>query len=363
MTNRPLIILFAAVTFVSFWLAGAFANEVHWSEPPYDDILKKANNESKHVFIDFYTTWCGPCKQLDKVTYQDEKVVGFLNSIVAAKYDAEKGEGKELAARFKVKAYPTMVLLGPDGEEVDRHIGYLDPAEFLEVMEGYQKGIGTVAYYEKQLQKNPDDVETLFKLGTKHADAIRTDEAMATLEKILTIDPDSPLKAEIWSNLGYAMYADERYEDAAGYYKKLIEEFPEDKTQDRALQMLARVYFEMGKPEKSVETYMAVVDRHPDDPSTLNGFAWFCAKRKIGFDQALPVALKAVELSDRDAGILDTLAELYYAMGEYENAMKIGKEAQSKEPDDQYFKDQLIKYQKAAGKSDADEQQQAREAG
>jgi tetratricopeptide (TPR) repeat protein len=80
----------------------------------------------------------------------------------------------------------------------------------------------------------------------------------------------------------------------------------------------------------------------------MNGFAWFCAKRKFGFDAALPVALKAVELSDRDSGILDTLAELYYAMGDYGNAIKIGEEALSKEPDDQYLKDQLTKYRSAA---------------
>ena len=363
MRGRFITIILATVAFVAMSLAGAFAAEVDWVQPPFDDILKKAQKENKHIFIDFYTTWCGPCKKLDKVTYKDEKVAGYLNSIVAVKYDAEKGEGEELAKRFKVKMFPSLVLLGPDGKEVDRHIGYLDPGDFIDVIEGYQKGIGTVAFYEEQLKKNPDDVSTLYKLGTKYAEAVWTDEAKASFEKILAIDPDSELKAEIWSNLGYAMYADERYEDAAGYYNKLIEEFPDGKTSDEALQMLARVYHKMDKPDKSVETYMVYVDRHSEDPSALNSFAWFCAKRKIGFDQALPVALKAVELSDRDAGILDTLAELYYAMGDYENAIKIGKEALSKDPDDQYFKDQVNKYQEAAKESDEGEQEQARRDG
>ncbi|HEU4365878.1 MAG TPA: tetratricopeptide repeat protein, partial [Candidatus Krumholzibacteria bacterium] len=69
-------------------------------------------------------------------------------------------------------------------------------------------------------------------------------------------------------------------------------------------------------------------------------------------DQALPVALKAVELSNRDAGILDTLAEVYFAQGDYDKALKIGLEGLSKEPDDQYFKDQVEKYKKAKVEED-----------
>jgi tetratricopeptide (TPR) repeat protein len=79
----------------------------------------------------------------------------------------------------------------------------------------------------------------------------------------------------------------------------------------------------------------------------LNGFAWFCAQRQIGLEQALPAAQKAVELSKRDPGILDTLAEVYYARGEYDDAIKIGKEALKSDPDDQYFKDQVVKFEKA----------------
>ena len=67
----------------------------------------------------------------------------------------------------------------------------------------------------------------------------------------------------------------------------------------------------------------------------------------MGLDAALPIALKAVEISDRSPGILDTLAELYYARGEYDKAIEIGKEALSSDPDDQYFKDQIEKFRVA----------------
>lgn len=347
MSGRISSMIWTTGVFLVLSLAAAFAGEVDWAQPPYEEILKRATQEDRPVFIDFYTTWCGPCKRLDQVTYQDEKVIRYLNSIVAVKYDAEKDEGETLAKKFKVKAYPTLVLVGSNGDEIDRHVGYLDPEKFLEVIEGYQNGVNTVGFYQAKLEENPDDVETLHALGLKHADAVRSDQAKATLERVLELDPESERKAEIWSSLGYVMYADDRHDEAAAYYRELIEEFPDTKYHDEALQMLARVYYRLDEKDKSIEAYTSYVDRHSDDPNALNGFAWFCAKRKFGFDQALPVALKAVELSDRDPGILDTLAELYFAMGDFDNAIKIGEEALSKEPEDQYLKDQLNKYRDA----------------
>jgi tetratricopeptide (TPR) repeat protein len=323
-------------------------NEVEWAQPPFQSILETAEEGNKPIFIDFYTTWCGPCKKLDKVTYQDAKVIEYLNGIVAAKYDAEKGEGEVLARKYRIKAYPTLVLLGPHGEEIDRYVGYLGPEDFIEVIEGYQNGIGTVAYYQKRLQDNPEDTEALYELGMKYADAVRPEEAEATLTKLLEVEPDNEHKAEVYYQIGYAMAAGDRNEKALDYYQIVINDFSDSKFCDAALQMQARAYYALDERDKSVESYQVLLERHPDDVDVMNSFAWFCAQRKFGFDQALPVALKAAELSERDPGILDTLAELYYAMGDYDNAIKVGKEAADKEPDDQYLKDQLEKFRKVA---------------
>jgi thioredoxin 1 len=348
MNRRTLTALLGACTVLAMTSLPLSAEEVHWARPPFANILKTAQQQNKHIFIDFYTTWCGPCKQLDKVTYRDEKVVDYLNSIVAVKCDAEKGEGETLANEFRVKAYPTLMLLGPDGKEIDRHVGFLGPEDFIEVIRGYQNGIGTVAYYEALLEREPENADALLTLGMKYAAAVKSEQAQATLEKLLEIDPDTEHKAEIYYQLGYALAADDRNRDAIEYYDKVLDEFPDSDYRDEALQMQARAYFKIGEKAKSLEAYRRYLGRHPDDPSAMNGFAWFCAQRKFGFDQALPVALKAVEVSNRDPGILDTLAELYYAMGDYNNAIKIGEEAAAKEPDDQYLKDQVNKFRKAA---------------
>lgn len=337
-------------TVVILALAPASHADVKWADQPFDNVLKTAEQENKHIFIDFYTVWCSPCKQLEQVTYKDDKVVDFLNSTVAVKFDAEKDGGKELADKFRVNAYPTLIILDPNGKEVDRHLGYLDPEEFVKTLQGYIDGIGTVQYYSDLLKENPDDIEILYTLGMKHADAVRAVQAMAALSRMMALDPndDSGHAANAIYALGNVTYNLEKYADAEKYYSQLIDRFPDTDWHDRGLTRLARIYFKQEKHDQSIEAYMKYVDRHPDDPGVMNGFAWFCAQRKFGFDEALPVALKAVELSNRDAGILDTLAELYFAMGDYTKAIEVGEEAASKEPDDNYFKDQLDKYREAA---------------
>jgi len=94
--------------------------------------LSKAEAAQKLVLVDVYTTWCGPCKMLDRTTWVDEKVVKFLSEkVVAIKIDAEKGDGPAIARKYAVQGYPTLLLLNAKGEVVDKAMGYLAPAQFL----------------------------------------------------------------------------------------------------------------------------------------------------------------------------------------------------------------------------------------
>ena len=95
----------------------------------FDAALKKAGEENKIVFIDFFTTWCGPCKRLDETTWRDPAVAALLKEkTIALRIDAEKNA--ELANRYHVEAYPTMALLKPDGTVLDTLVGYRDAKTF-----------------------------------------------------------------------------------------------------------------------------------------------------------------------------------------------------------------------------------------
>ena len=96
----------------------------------FKDALSQADKTEKMVFIDFYTTWCGPCKLLDRTTWKDPNVVSWLKeNTVALKIDAEIKV--DLAKKYKVKGYPSMIFIKPDGKMVHSMIGYHDADAFL----------------------------------------------------------------------------------------------------------------------------------------------------------------------------------------------------------------------------------------
>ncbi len=102
----------------------------------HDNLAKlktQATKENKLIFMDCYTTWCGPCKTLSSKVFP-QKIIGdyFNKNFINSKMDMEKGEGVDIAKTYNIKAYPTMLFLNSEGKIVHKIIGYHDKSELLE---------------------------------------------------------------------------------------------------------------------------------------------------------------------------------------------------------------------------------------
>lgn len=99
--------------------------------------IERARTEGRPVLVAFVTDWCGYCRKLEATTWRDPAVRARLARLVAVKVDAEETRerhgvaGGELARRFGVRGYPTLLLLDSDGAVVSRAGGYLDPRGFI----------------------------------------------------------------------------------------------------------------------------------------------------------------------------------------------------------------------------------------
>lgn len=101
--------------------------KVNW-RTSYPLALAEAKRSGKPIFIDFYAVWCGPCKYLDAVTYQDPRFVTESRKWVMLKVNAEKDSfNVKLAQKYKVDGFPSMVFLKPSGKESGRVVGGYPP--------------------------------------------------------------------------------------------------------------------------------------------------------------------------------------------------------------------------------------------
>lgn len=92
-------------------------------------VLDAAREKKQVVMIDFYTAWCGPCKLLEKNVYRSAAFLPVTEKMVCYKIDAEKGEGIELAKKYNITGYPSVVFMYADGKEIERKVGYNEDIE------------------------------------------------------------------------------------------------------------------------------------------------------------------------------------------------------------------------------------------
>ena len=100
----------------------------------FEDALALAAQEDKKVFVDVYTTWCGPCIVMQESVFPLPEVGDYFNArFVNFKFDAENEQenGPELAARYDIGVYPTYLVLDSEGREISRATSAMSGDQFI----------------------------------------------------------------------------------------------------------------------------------------------------------------------------------------------------------------------------------------
>jgi thiol-disulfide isomerase/thioredoxin len=168
-SNRPFQLIIPCILSTVASFADSSVQQPEMKDQPtafqdisFDAALKQAGAAHKIVFVDFYTTWCGPCKMLDETTWKDPSVIALLrDKTIAVRIDAEKEAA--ISGRYGVQAYPTLAMIRPDGTLIDSLVGYRDAPTFTAQFDAAMAGKTEISEARDAVASAGADPEQLAK--------------------------------------------------------------------------------------------------------------------------------------------------------------------------------------------------------
>lgn len=159
---------FGLILLLFSFLPLSWSQGINFETGTWKEVVAKAQKENKMIYLDVYTTWCGPCKMMSNNIFPTKEAGDKYNALfINYKVDAEKGEGKDIARKYGVGSYPTNLYINPKDESVVYRIaGACGVEEFLKradiAMLDFNDPL-TWEEYQKKLKKNPKDYNFLLQ--------------------------------------------------------------------------------------------------------------------------------------------------------------------------------------------------------
>ena len=319
-----------------------------------------------------------------------------LAEVVFLKVDCEKGEGPAVAQKYNVRGYPTYYAVNADGEPIERWIGYDGPEAFAGAVAASRRDTRTLAQKREAFAKAPtadlawslaNDVATGYDWAgavkyfrqARDLDASRADECTRNIftymfygaedggftfeemkaegDRVLaapgTTDAD---RVELSAMMLQLARKQQRVADGIPYLTAALAAaagLPEDSPSARTVRSLKVDHALLVEKDtaKAIELRKAMLPENwQQEPRRLNQFAWWCWENDINLEEAEALVLRAVELAEEPgdrANYLDTAAEICLKRGNCEDAIARIKQAIELEPEREYFKEQLAKFEAA----------------
>lgn len=361
-----------------------FEHADSWSE-----IKAKAKKENKYIFLDAFTTWCGPCKYMSANIFPMEEVGTFYNAnyiSVKVQIDSTAGDNPEvqkwradakyIAKTYEIRAYPTYLFFDPSGELVHRAVGSSDAATFIS--KGKAALEPSKQYYtlKRQYETGKKDADFILALVNASMEAYDEDFSAKVTNEYLSTQTDlttpknirllsrstkkstdpgfavfrknmpkvdsvlgegsavSMLKRIALSEMVYpALSGKDAIIDWAALETKLQAAYPEFAASDVILPLKARYYQSKKNWPEFNKAVTAYLNKSGDKINNmeLNNFAWTVFENcKDGACVEEALAWSKKSLSGKDAKnpmFMDTYANILYKMGKKKEAIKMQEEA------------------------------------
>jgi thioredoxin-related protein len=360
--KKNILFLFLVISTALFSQDG-----IKFGKQSFAKTLEQAKKENKLIFLDAFASWCGPCKLLDKNVFPKKEVGDYFNAnFLNLHIDMEKGEGIEIAKKYSIYSYPTLLFIDGDGKVVYKAAGYMSPQELISIAKEAVNPENTLENKIAKFEAGEKDPEFLmglikntyatdFSLAQKVATRYfqtRTDatyskeEAGMLLFFTKTIDDDlykifTAKKAELSTQIPESYLAE--YDKQLKLNTVLQKSFDANTQsinestflaegtkiygEKEAKQLLNKINMDLFFTQKKYDDYAKSAlnyYQNPKDFATdeLNNVAWnfyLYVTDKTLLTQVTQLCLEGIKKEENSQNT-DTLANIYYKLGDNKNA-------------------------------------------
>ena len=217
-----------------------------------NEALAQAKKENKLVFVDIYADWCGWCKRLEQDVFPQLKIAKLLNDqFIPLRIDSD--ENRDFSSKFNIQGLPTLLVLDKDGSEAGRVRGYKQADELEKALLTILKMRDKYQELDTKYEKNPEDLETLYHLGTLAWNSEKFEDAAKYLGMAVDKDPEGKIVKRETALIPLAKAYGLTGNPVRGskYLEQFLKEFPQSDQRYEARFLYGVMLFEQGKSEES----------------------------------------------------------------------------------------------------------------
>lgn len=258
--------------------------------------------------------------------------------------NANDSLGNALFQEFGCSGVPHLVFIDNQKNEIDRVIGYMMPADYLQKINEIASNKNTFKDVLKRYEMGDHSAETLEILAEKYENKGDIVNAVKLYEELLQL---GDLSRESFLKAHYMISVQSL---VTGNDSKLLEYtslYPDSPYTKDAFQTLIRHYASTSNIDKEIKLQIELITLYPNDASVLNGYAWRMSEIEKNLGHALEIAIQAVNLTEdlkTKANILDTQAEVLFKLKRFDEAIDVINEAIEINPQYEYFQTQKEKF-------------------
>lgn len=308
----------------------SFAGGIEFFQGTYQEAIKEAQKQEKIIFVDSYTTWCGPCKRMSKQVFTQDAAGDFFNrNFINVKIDMEKPNGREFGANYQVSAYPTLFFLDSKGKIIKKSVGgktldallalgneIVEKFDFsVKYREAYDAGDrsyeNTIAYVEALNKSNKSSIKIANEFLLENKDL--TPEQKSNFIYAAASEVDSKIfelmledKTNYISKFGKETFQNKILKAADRTRSKAIE-FESQDLLDQAIKVVKK-HNKSAAKSFAAESYMQLA-LYNEDPKEYLKFSKKYVKTLVETDDMIDWAKTSMNAFKKDKDILGLIAQ------------------------------------------------------